>query len=165
MHVKPGLRAIGLATTLAAAPVLVSCGGSPASAPPALPYADPGFAEAGAYRLHYALTPTRDLPPDIAGSYGIEPRRNLALLTLVLVPRDATSGKRIDTPQLEATAIALTGGRTPLRLASSNTAGSATWLATVAIRHRVPLTIEIRARATATSPETTVRLVREFRLD
>ncbi len=68
--------------------LLASCGGNPEPVPEATPYTDPGFAEAGDYRLHYALTMTSDLPSGIAGSYGIVPRRNLALLTLTLMPRD-----------------------------------------------------------------------------
>ena len=38
------------------------CGGESGPVPEAPPYMDPGFTEAGAYRLYYALTLSRDLP-------------------------------------------------------------------------------------------------------
>ncbi|MEX2049776.1 MAG: DUF4426 domain-containing protein [Steroidobacteraceae bacterium] len=133
--------------------------------PPAAPFTDPGFAEAGDHRLHYALTLTRDLPSEIAGSYGILQRRNLALLTIALIARDSNGGARLDAFELEATMVALTGERKTLALTRHDEADGPTWLATVEVRHRVPVTIEIRARATAASPEISVRLTREFRLD
>jgi hypothetical protein len=142
-----------------------ACGGGAAPPPPARPYADPGFADAGPHRLYYALTPTQDLLPVIARSYDIEPRPNLALLTATLAPREPTNGDDVATAELEATAISLTGERRPLAVRRHDEAGGATWLATVEMRHRVPMTIEIRARATATAPEFKVRLTREFRFD
>jgi hypothetical protein len=145
--------------------LLAACGDAAAPPPPAQPYPDPGFAEAGELRLHYALTPTLDLPAEIAGSYGIVQRRNLALLTIALVPRNAPGTARIAARELSATAISLTGLRTPLALARHDDAGGPTWLATVEIRHRVPVTIEIRLRATADAPEITARWTREFHLD
>ncbi|MGH8196694.1 MAG: DUF4426 domain-containing protein [Steroidobacteraceae bacterium] len=145
--------------------LLASCGGSPAAVPPATPFTDPGFAEAGDHRLHYALTLTRDLPSEIAGSYGILQRRNLALLTIALIVRDSNGGARLDAFELEATMVALTGERKTLALTRHDEADGPTWLAPVEVRHRVPVTIEIRARATAESPEISVRLTREFRLD
>jgi hypothetical protein len=64
---------------------------------------------------------------------------------------------------VEATAVALTGARTVL--ARRDEANVPTWLASVEVRHRVPITIEIRARATGDAPELRARLTREFRLD
>ena len=145
--------------------LLAGCGDASAPPPPALPYTDPGFADAGDLRLHYALTPTLDLPAGIAGSYGIVQRRNLALLTITLVPRDAPGTTRIAASELAATAISLTGVRTPLVLARHDDSGGPTWLATVEIRHRVPVTIEIRLRATVDAPEIAARWTREFHLD
>ncbi len=145
--------------------LLCSCGGSPEPVPEALPYTDPGFVEAGDHRLHYALTMTRDLPSEIAGSYGIVQRRNLALLTIALAPRETIGDTRIDTPEIEATSVTLTGERNVLPLVRHDEAGGPSWLTTVEVRHRVPVTIEIRARATAASPEVRVRLTREFRLE
>ena len=145
--------------------LLAACGDAAAPPPPAQPYTDPGFADAGALRLHYALTPTLNLPAEIAGSYGIVQRRNLALLTIALVPRDSPGTARIAASEITATAISLTGLRTPLALARHDDAGGPTWLATVEIRHRVPVTIEIRLRATTDAPEITHRWTREFHLD
>jgi hypothetical protein len=145
--------------------LLAGCGDASAPPPPAQPFTDPGFADAGHLRLHYALTPTLDLPVGIAGSYGIVQRRNLALLTITLVPRDAPGTARIAASELAATAVSLTGLRTPLALARHDDAGGPTWLATVDIRHRVPVTIEIRVRATADAPAITTRWTREFHLD
>ena len=145
--------------------LLAACGDAPTPPPPAQPYTDPGFTDAGDLRLHYALTPTLDLPAGIAGSYGIVQRRNLALLTIALVPRDAPGTTRIAAQELTASAISLTGVRTPLALARHDDAGGPTWLATVEIRHRVPVTIEIRLRATADAPEIASRWTREFHLD
>jgi len=145
--------------------LLAGCGDASAPPPPAQPYTDPGFADAGDLRLHYALTPTLDLPAGIAGSYGIVQRRNLALLTITLVPRDAPGTTRIAASELAATAISLTGVRTPLVLARHDDSGGPTWLATVEIRHRVPVTIEIRLRATVDAPEIAARWTREFHLD
>ncbi len=151
--------------TAAAWLLFASCGGNPEPVPEAAPYADPGFTEAGNHRLHYALTMTRDLPSGIAGSYGIVPRRNLALLTITLMPLDSIGLARTGASEIEATAVTLTGERHSLPLARHNEAGGPTWLATVEVRHRVPVTIEIRARATVASPEIRVRLMREFRLE
>ena len=145
--------------------MLAACGDAPTAPPPAQPYTDPGFVAAGDLRLYYALTPTLDVPSEIAGSYGIVQRRNLALLAITLVPRDAPGTTRIAAGELEATAISLTGLREPLTLARHDDAGGPTYLATVELRHRVPVTIEIRARATAESPAIAARWTREFHLD
>jgi len=147
---------IGLAAT--------ACGGDPAPPPPAIPYEDPGAIEAGAYRLRYALTLTTDLPAEIAGSYGIVQRRNLALLVLTLERRDAQPGNRVGAERMEADAISLTGERHALALTRHEDSGGPTWLAPVEVRHRIPLAIEIRANATSASPEIRARLTREFRL-
>jgi len=137
--------------------LLAACGDSPAPIPAALPYADPGFIDAGEHRLHYALVMTRDLPSEIAGSYGIVPRRNLALLTITLTSRNADSA-RLAASGLTATAVLLTGQRQALALTRHDEAGGPSYLAT-------PVTIEIRARATAASPEMTVRTTREFHFE
>ncbi len=142
-----------------------ACSDSPGPVPQAQPYTDPGMAEAGAYRMHYALTMTPDLASGIAGSYGIVQRRNLALLTIALAPRNPTGGLRTDPPEIEAESVSLTGERNTLALARHDEAGGPSWLATVEVRHRVPVTIDIRARATDSSPEIRVRLTREFRLE
>jgi hypothetical protein len=141
-----------------------ACGGSPGSLPPAIPYQDPGAVEAGAHRLRYALTLTTDLPAEIAGSYGIEQRRNLALLVLTLERRDVQLGNRVGAERIEAETVSLTGERHALALSRHEDPGGPTWLAPVEVRHRVPLTIEIRARATSAGPEIRARLTREFRL-
>jgi hypothetical protein len=142
-----------------------ACGGPPASVPPAVPFRDTGVVEAGDYRLRHALTVTTDLPAEIAGSYGIDRRRNLALLVITLERRDAPAGARVDAESIAAEAVALTGERRPLTLARHDDPGGPTWLAPVEVRHRVPITIEIRARATAASAEMRTRLTREFGLD
>lgn len=142
-----------------------ACGSPPPPPPAALPYTDPGFIATGAVRLHYALTPTQDLPAGIAGSYGIVQRRNLALLTITIVPQGAPAATRLVASELSATAIALTGERKTLALARHDGAGGPTYLATVDVRHRVPVTIEIRARASADSPRIAARWTRQFHLD
>lgn len=143
---------------------VAACGGSPSPLPPAVPYQDPGAVEAGAHRLRYALTLTTDLPAEIAGSYGIEQRRNLALLVLTLESRDTQPSDRVDADLMEAETVSLTGLRQALALARHDDPGGPTWLAPVEVRHRVPLAIEIRARASSASPEIRARLTREFRL-
>lgn len=160
----PGRRCRGAATA-AALFLATGCGGRPAPVPEAPPYLDPGFVEAGEYRLHYALTLARDLPSAIAGSYGIVQRRNLAVLTVALTPRDPRAAVTIREPAVEATAIGLTGERRQLALSRRDEPGGATWLATVEVRHRVPIAIAIRARATPEGPELRARLTREFRLE
>jgi hypothetical protein len=160
-----GRRRLGRAAAAATLAAMTACGGGPSPPPPARPFADPGYADAGGYRLHYGLTLTRDLPRDIARSYGIVQRRNLALLTATLAPRDAATGEIASLASIEATAVALTGERTPLAVARHDEKGVPTWLATIEVRDRVPVTIEIRARASPTSPEIRVRLTREFGLD
>lgn len=156
-----------MAATAAACAAMAgaSCGGGPAPPSPARPYSDPGFIETGGHRLHYALTPTLDLPPAVAGSYGVVQRRNLALLTVTLAPVDAAGTMRLDDARVAAEAIALTGARTPLAVTRHDDLAGSTWLATVELRHRVPVTIEIRAHATESSPEIRARLTREFRFD
>jgi hypothetical protein len=151
--------------TAAAFVLLAACGGGPEPVPEAQPFADPGFVEAGAWRMDYALTMTRDLPSAIAGSYGIEQRPNLALLTVTLAPTDPREDPTSAAAAVEATAVALTGERETLALERRDDANVPTWLATVEVRHRVPITIEIRARATAGAPELDARLTREFRLE
>jgi hypothetical protein len=145
--------------------LVAGCGSSEAPVPQALPYDDPGFVEEGDWRLRYAVTLTRDLPAGVAGSYGIVPRTNLALVAITLERRDGLPGARVAAATLSAEAVALTGARTTLPLVRHDDAGGPTWLAPLEVRHRVPVTIEIRARATAASPEVRARLTREFRLD
>lgn len=145
--------------------LLASCGDRPATIPAALPYADPGFVETGEHRLHYALVMTRDLPSEIAGSYGIVPRRNLALLTITLASRNADAGTRLAAAELAATSVLLTGQRQELALRRHDASGGPSYLATVAVHHRVPVTIEIRARATPAGPEMTARTTREFHFE
>ena len=158
-----GLRAAGAG--ILACLLLAACGGDPTPVPEAAPYTDPGFADAEDYRLHYALTMTLDLPSGIAGSYGIVQRRNLALLTIALAPRDPGARARFNAPEIQAESVTLTGERNALALVRHDEAGTPSWLATVEVRHRVPVTIEIRARATTASPEIRARLTREFRLE
>ncbi len=145
--------------------LLASCGDSSAPIPPALPYADPGFVAAGGHRLHYALVMTRDLPSGIAAAYGIVPRRNLALLSITLMSQDHESGARLAPAQLHAEAVALTGLRESLAFTRHDAAGGPTYLATVAVRHRVPVTVEIRARASESGPVLQARVTREFHFD
>jgi hypothetical protein len=145
--------------------IAVGCGDSPHTVPEAQPYLDPGFVESGEHRLHYALTLARDLPSAIAGSYGIEQRRNLAVLTISIVPVDGRAAPGSISPRVEAEAISLTGARQRLEVARHDEAVGSTWLASVDVAHRVPLTIEIRARATSDGPLLRARLTREFRLD
>ena len=144
---------------------IAGCGGNPEPVPPAASYEDPGFVESGGYRLRYALTVTTDLPAAIAGSYGIVQRPNLALLAVTLERLDAASGTRVDAESITAESVALTGERRTLLLARHDDPGGPTWLAPVEVRHRVPLTIEIQARATAAGPTIDARLTREFRLE
>jgi len=157
--------ACAVMTAAVACSLAAGCGGVPGPVPQAPPYVDPGFTDAGAYRLYYALTLSRDLPSGIAGSYGIQPRRNLAVLALTLAPSDGREAPPVDAPEIEAVAVFLTGERGPLSLTRRDEAGRPTWFATLQVAHRVPLTIEIRARATPASPELRARLTREFRLD
>jgi Domain of unknown function (DUF4426) len=153
------------AAALVALALFAACGDRPEPVPEAPPYLDPGFVETGSWRMHYALTLARDLPSAIAGSYGIEQRCNLAVLTVTLARRDAMGSAALLAPAVAAESVRLTGERDALALARHHEAGGATWLATVEVRHRVPLTIEIRARATPESPELRARLTREFRLE
>ena len=143
---------------------LAACGDSDPSPPPARPYADPGFVEAGGMRMHYALTPTLDLPSAIAGSYGVVQKPNLALLTVTLAPQVAAGAPQADAYSVAATAVTLTGIRTPLALRRVHERGAATWLATLAVRHREPVTIEIRARH-ADGAEIAARWTREFHVE
>ncbi len=149
---------------LAALAIAAGCGGSPEPVAEAAPYLDPGSVDAARYRLHYALTLARDLPAAIAGSYDILQSRNLAVLTVAVAPRDPRDGP----PRgalAEATAVSLTGARRSLALERRDEPGAATWIAPVEVRHRVPVTIEIRARAEPGGPEMRARLTREFRLE
>ncbi len=141
---------------------LAGCGGAEREPTPARPYEDPGFVLIGEQRLHYALTLTTDLPPEIAAAYGVERRPNLALLTIALEPGDATNAQEL---QVDALAISLLGDRQPLALRRSEQDRRPTWVATLAIRHREPVTIEIRARRPASAQEVVARRTREFYVD
>ena len=150
------------AAALLALGLAAGCGRSPESVPEASAYTDPGFVEVDGWRLHYALTATQDLPSAIAGSYGIVQRPNLALLVIAL---EASPLQVAADAVVEATAVRLTGERKSLALARRDQEGRPTWLATVDVRHRVPITIEIEARATAAGPSLRARLTREFRFE
>ncbi|MFZ2509031.1 MAG: DUF4426 domain-containing protein [Steroidobacteraceae bacterium] len=132
--------------------------------PPAPEFSDPGFVSAGDVRLDYALTLMRDLDPAIAGSYGIVPRPNLALLVITLAPAEDARSERITAVELEAEAVTLIGDRQPLPLRLVNEHGGPSYLATVTVRHREPITIVIRARPRADAREISARLTREFHL-
>jgi len=142
--------------------LLAACSAGDSPPPPAQPFTDPGYVDGGDHRLHYALTQTTDLPSEIAGSYGIVQRNNLALLTIALVARD---GSLAETAGLEASAVSLTGLRRPLALVRHDSATGPTWLAPVEIRDREAVTIEIRARAPAAGPEIEARFTRAFHLE
>jgi hypothetical protein len=157
--------ALAAAAALLALGLAAGCGRNPEPVPEARAFADPGFVEAEGWRMHYALTSTQDLPAAIAGSYGIVQRPNLALLVVALEaspPREATDTAGAEA---EATAVSLTGVRAALALVRRDEAGRPTWLATVEVRHRVPITIEMEARATAAGPSLRARLTREFRFE
>ena len=154
-----------LPATVAALLLLAGCGGSPEPIAEAPPYRDPGFVEAGGYRMHYALTLARDLPAAIAGSYGIEQRKDLAVLTVAIVPSYPRVHAGDAASQVEADAVSLIGTRRPLALSRHDEPGAETWIATVDVRHREPITIEIRSRATTEGPALRARLTREFRLE
>jgi hypothetical protein len=160
----PGRSAARAAALLAAA-LFAACGEAPESVPEAPAYRDPGFVEAEGWRLHYALTPSLDLPAGIAGSYGIVQRPNLAVLVIALEPSDARAAGPDAAASASATAVGLTGERAPLALVRRDEAGRPTWLASVEVRHRVPVTIEIQARATPAAPPLVARLTREFRVE
>ena len=154
-----------LSATAAVLSLLAGCGGSPEPIAEAPPFLDPGFVEAGGYRMHYALTLSRDLPAAIAGSYGIEQRRDLAVLTVAIAPSEPRANVGDAASQVEADAVSLIGTRRPLALSRHDEPGAETWIATVDVRHREPITIEIRSRATAEGPALRARLTREFRLE
>ncbi len=159
-----GLSAGRIATILALV-AITACSGGPEPPPEAPPYTDPGFVEAGGYRLYYALTLTGDLPSGIADSYGIVQRPNLALLAITIQPIGTRAVSAVNVAEVEATLVSLTGMRQEVTLRRHLEAGLPTWLATVGVHHRLPFTIEIRARATPSSPELRVRLTREFRVE
>jgi len=141
------------------------CGDDPGTPPPAREFTDPGFIAAGDVRLHYALTLTSDLPPAIAGSYDIVQRRNLALLTITLTPAAGTGAERLVAIELQADAVSLLGERSPLPMRRIDEDGGPTYLATVSVRHREPITIEIRGRVAIDGPEIATRWTREFHLE
>jgi hypothetical protein len=141
------------------------CGDDPGAPPAAREFADPGFVTAGNVRLYYALTLTNDLPPAIAGSYNIVQRPNLALLTITIAPAAGTGTERLAAAELQAEAVTLIGERQALSLRLVNEPGGPTYLATVTVRHREPITIEIRARTDTGGPEINARWTREFYLE
>ena len=144
---------------------ICGCGDDPGSPPAAREFADPGFVTAGNVRLYYALTLTSDLPPAIAGSYDIVQRPNLALLTIAIAPASSAATERLAAFQLQAEAVTLIGERQALSLRLVNEPGGPTYLATVMVRHREPITIEIRARTISGGPEINARWTREFYLE
>lgn len=148
-----------------AALALAGCAEAPSAPPRARPYADPGFVAAGNVRIYYALTLTGDLPSGIAGSYGVPARSNLALLTVALVPTVAGAAPRTEAAELDAAAVNLLGERQPLVLRRIDEDGGPTYLATVTVHDREPVTIEIRARVAADAPEIVLRWTREFYLE
>lgn len=154
--------AFALAVALLGLGLAAGCGRNPESVAEATAYTDPGFVEVDGWRLHYALTATQDLPSAIAGSYGIVQGPNLALLVIAL---EASPSREAADAVVEATAVRLTGERKSLALARRDQEGRPTWLATVDVRHRVPITIEIEARATAAGPSLRARLTRDFRFE
>ncbi len=144
---------------------LGACSSDPGEPRPAREFSDPGVVTAGDLRLHYALTLTGDLPPAIAGSYDIVQRPNLALLTITLAPAAGAGTERLTALELDAQTVTLMGERQALSLRRVNELGGPTYLATVAVRHREPITIEIRARTDTRGPEITARWTREFDLE
>jgi hypothetical protein len=145
--------------------IVGGCGEGPGKLPPAREFTDPGFVAAGDTRLHYALTLTSDLPPAIAGSYDIVQRPNLALLMITLAPAAGAGTERLAAIELNVQAVSLIGERQVLSLRRVDEHGGPTYLATVTVRHREPITIEIRARVVADGPEITARWTREFHLE
>lgn len=157
--------ALATAAALLALGLAAGCGRNPEPVPEATAFTDPGFVEAEGWRLHYALTSTQDLPAAIAGSYGILQRPNLALLVVALEANPPREPADTAGALAAATAVSLTGVREALALVRRDEAGRSTWLATVEVRHRVPITIEMEARATAAGPLLRARLTREFRFE
>jgi hypothetical protein len=157
-----GLPAVAAIAALALG---AGCGAGREPVPEAPAYADPGFVEAGGWQLHYALTPTRDLTAAVADRYGIEQRPDRALLVVTLASSAGAGTEATDAAEASAEVVGLTGVREPLPLSRRDEAGRPAWLASVELRHRVPVTIEIRARATREGPLLRARLTRDFRLE
>ena len=145
--------------------VAAACGRDPEPVPEAPAYTDPGFVEGGGWRMHYALTASQDLPSAIAGSYGIVQRPDRAVLVIALEATAPQAPAPAFAPSAEAESIGLTGEREAIALARRDEGGRPAWVATVAVRRRVPVTIEIRVRATPESPPLRARLTREFRFE
>jgi hypothetical protein len=139
-------------------------GEAPSGPQLARPSSDPGFVAAGDVQMHYALTLTSDLPSEIAGSYGLLRRRNLALLTIAFTSRAAGAAPRIAATELDAVAVTLLGERKPLVMRRIDEDGGPTYLATLGVRHREPITIEIRARVAVGAPQIVSRWTREFHI-
>lgn len=150
-----------LAVALVWLAVLAACGGS--STPPAArPYEDPGMVDGGHYRMYYALTLTEDLPSEIAGSYGIKQRRNLALLTIATQARQPEGTLAPVTIPVQAERVGLLGDRRQLALRAT---GPGSWIALVEVADREAFSIELRADAGAAMPALQARMTREFDLD
>ncbi len=147
--------------SLAIAVALSGCGGG--SPPPAArAFQDSGQVDAGSHRMYYALTLTEDLPLEIAESYDIKQRPNLALLMVSVQARNAQGTLVAAGVPVNATRISLLGERDRLGLRQSDTG---TVIGTVELRQREVVIIDIEASPGAPTPPLRARITREFILD
>jgi hypothetical protein len=70
----------------------------------------------GDYEIHYNALATEDLAPDVARAYGLSRSRNVGMLTVAVLKRDASGALQPVAAEVKATAVTLTARLTPLEL-------------------------------------------------
>lgn len=156
---KKPARGAALATTLL---LLAACGGPAPGPVAARPASDPGFVAVGAYQLRYGTVVAAELPVEVARSYGIEHRGDLALLNVSVLRRGEGTLSLPVAATVTGSQRSLIGEPRPLEFREISAGGSLSYVATLDIASAGIIVIALDARPLDGGPSLQAGINREF---
>jgi len=155
---KPA-RGLAFAATLL---LLAACGGPAPGPVAARPASDPGFVAVGTYQLRYGTVVAAELPAEVARSYGIERRGNLAVLNVSVLRRSEGTQLLPVAATVTGTQRSLISEPRPLEFREISAGGSLSYVATLDIASPGLIVIALEARPIDGGPLLQASINREF---
>lgn len=124
------------------------------------------FQEFGDYIVHFNALPTDQIPPDVAGTYGITRSKNRAMLNISIIKHSAGGG--LGTPTagtVKATATNLTGQFKSTTVREIREGEAIYYIAVVPVANREVLTFNIEATPENESEPLAIRFQKQFFTD